>query len=254
MDYFKDTKIQIAPCIASKARFALGITHKKPSNNKTCSYNYWSKVVETLATEKSVSTDITEEAKGKFSQIIVKKLLLVLIFFGLNFTANAQDNEVVTSTVIGQGESVEIATQNALRSAIERAFGTFISSKTEILNDELIKDEVVSVSSGNIQNFDVISEVQIPDGGYVITLKATVSVTKLTSFAKNKGIAIEFKGGLFASNILLQELYERNEKEAIDNAIDVLNKIAKNSFEYSMNYIYSIYSLHRTAASHDASS
>ena len=159
-----------------------------------------------------------------------------LIILGVIFSlfVSAQEDKAVTLTVSGRGESVEIATQNALRSAIERAFGTFISSKTEILNDELVKDEIVSVSSGNVQKFDVISEVRISDGGYAITLKATVSVAQLTSFAESKGIAVEFKGGLFAYNILLQELYERNEKEAIDNAINILNKIAGNSFEYSI--------------------
>jgi|TARA_B110000908_G_C9976714_1_gene323636 hypothetical protein len=35
MDYFKGTKTQIAPCIAAKAKFALNLTKKKPSNSKT---------------------------------------------------------------------------------------------------------------------------------------------------------------------------------------------------------------------------
>ena len=148
---------------------------------------------------------------------------------------SAQEDKTITLTVSGQGQTQDEAKQNALRNAIEQAFGTFISSNTEILNDELVKDEIVSISSGNIQNFDILSEVLIPDGGYAITLKATVSVTKLTSFADSKGIAVEFKGGLFASNILLQELYERNEKEAIDNSINVLKKIARSSFEYSID-------------------
>lgn len=73
MDYFMDTKTQIAPCIASKARFALGIAHKEPSNNKTCSYNYWSKVITSLASEKSISSEMAEEAKEKFSDIMMKK-------------------------------------------------------------------------------------------------------------------------------------------------------------------------------------
>lgn len=73
MDYFKDTKTQIAPCIASKARFALGIAHNEPSNNKTCSYNYWSKVIESLASEKSISSEVAKEAKEKFSHLMRKK-------------------------------------------------------------------------------------------------------------------------------------------------------------------------------------
>ena len=35
---------EISPCIIAQVRFALGITHKKPKNNKTCSENYWNEV------------------------------------------------------------------------------------------------------------------------------------------------------------------------------------------------------------------
>ena len=145
-----------------------------------------------------------------------------------------QDDQTVTLTVSGQGETMEEAKTNALRSAIEQAFGTFISSKTEILNDELVKDEIVSVANGNIQKFEIISEVQIPDGGYAITLKATVSVSKLTSFVVSKGVVVEFKGGLFAANILIQELYEKNEILAVENLTKTLNNISLKSFDYSI--------------------
>ena len=40
MEYFKGTRIQISPCIAAKAKFALNLTKKKPSNIKTCSHEY----------------------------------------------------------------------------------------------------------------------------------------------------------------------------------------------------------------------
>ena len=36
---------EISPCIIAQVRFALGITHKKPKNYKTCSENYWNEVV-----------------------------------------------------------------------------------------------------------------------------------------------------------------------------------------------------------------
>ena len=108
----------------------------------------------------------------------------------------AQDaDKTITLVVSGQGKTQDEAKQNALRSAIEQAFGTFISSKTEILNDNLVKDEIVSVANGNIQKFEVISEVQIPNGDYVTSLKATVSVTKLISFVEKKGGVIVVKKG-----------------------------------------------------------
>ncbi len=90
----------------------------------------------------------------------------------------AQEANTVTLTVSGQGKTQDDAKQNALRNAIEQAFGTFISSNTEILNDELVKDEIVSIANGNIQKFEVISEVEVPEAGHATTLKVTVSVTK----------------------------------------------------------------------------
>ena len=145
-----------------------------------------------------------------------------------------QDNKTVTLIVSGRGITLDEAKQSALRNAIEQAFGAFISTKTEILNDELVKDEIVSVSSGNIQKFEVISEVQIPDAGYAATLKATVSVTKLTSFVESMGVEIDFKGALFAFNIKQQILNEENELKAIKNMSLVLKSLIDKSIDYSL--------------------
>lgn len=163
------------------------------------------------------------------------KQLFLIVALTISFCAYSQDDKTVTLVVSGQGKTQDEARQNALRSAIELAFGTFISSKTEILNDSLVRDEIVSVANGNIQKFKIISDVQIPNGDYVTSLKATVSVTKLTSFVENKGIIVEFKGNLFASNILIQELYESNEKKAISNVVTTMKQISTKSFDYTIN-------------------
>jgi hypothetical protein len=106
-------------------------------------------------------------------------------------TSSKSDEKIVSLTVTGQGKTIEEAKQNALRSAVEQAFGAFISSKSEILNDNLIKDEVISVSNGNIQKYSVISEEKITNGSFVISLSAEVSINKLTNFCKSKGVEVE---------------------------------------------------------------
>ncbi len=70
MDYFKGTKTQISPCIAAKAKFAFNLTKRKPSNTKTCSYDYWCKVIETFASKKNLKVRTAEEAKNKFKSLI----------------------------------------------------------------------------------------------------------------------------------------------------------------------------------------
>jgi len=160
-------------------------------------------------------------------------LLIGIISFFANLSI-AQEDKTVTVTVSGQGKTQEEAKQNALRNAIEQAFGAFISSKTEILNDELVKDEIVSVSNGNIQKFEILSEVQTPDGEWSNTVKAVVSVTKLTSFCESKGIAVDFKGGLFAINVKQQQLNEENEIKSIENMCKVLKEISDKSFDFDI--------------------
>ena len=162
------------------------------------------------------------------------KNLLLLLTLAFTINANAQNEKTVTLVVSGQGKTQDEAKQKALRSAIEQAFGTFISSKTEILNDKLVKDEIVSVTNGNIEKFDVISEIQIPDGGYAITLKAIVSVSKLTSFCENQGVEVEFKGGLFAMNIRLQKLNEEAEYKAILQFCNVSKAILNRSLDFEL--------------------
>ena len=163
------------------------------------------------------------------------KLKFLLVILLLNFSSVfSQDDKTVTLTVSAQGETISEAKQNALRDAIEQAFGTFISSNTEILNDELVKDEIVSVSNGNIQDYEVISEVELPNGDYATTLKATVSVNKLSVFVESKGVEVEFKGGLLAVNVKQQILNEKNEVKTIENIDNVCRKILDKSYDYEI--------------------
>jgi hypothetical protein len=152
----------------------------------------------------------------------------------LETTKPASDDKTVTLTVSGTGKTLEEARLNALRSAIEQAFGAFISSKTEILNDNLIKDEIISVSNGNIEKYNIISQLELPNHGFSIILNTTVSLSKLTSFAESKGVVIEFKGGMFAVNIKLQKIQEALELIAIKNICEASYNILRNSLDYSI--------------------
>jgi hypothetical protein len=165
----------------------------------------------------------------------LRHLFLIVFFCTTNFFSFAQDaDKTVSITVSGSGKTHEEAKQSALRSAIEQAFGTFISSKTEILNDQVVADQMASVSNGNIQSYTILNEGQLPDSTWGITLKAIVSVNKLTSFVEAKGIEIELKGGLFALNIKQQLLNEQGEINAICEMVGLLHEPMQTSFDYSI--------------------
>jgi hypothetical protein len=151
------------------------------------------------------------------------------------YNANAQDAEkTVTITCSGSGKTQEEAKQNALRSAIEQAFGTFISSKTEVLNDNIVSDQITSVASGNIKSFSIESEIKLPTETWSVTIKSIVSINKLINFAESKGFNTELKGGLFAMNIKQKILNEESEPKAILNILPVVHELMQNAFDYKV--------------------
>ncbi|WP_396165470.1 hypothetical protein [Flavobacterium sp.] len=167
----------------------------------------------------------------------MKKILIITIFSICNLIVYGQkekQNEI-SLTVIGEGKTKEDAKMNGLRNAIEGAFGTFISSNTSVLNDELMKDEISSISSGNIKKYDIISETQMPNGYYNSVIKAIVSLNKLNTFCKNKGIEVEFNGNLFNSNVKIRELNKKNEEHVIENLCEIISNASNKIFDFSID-------------------
>lgn len=164
------------------------------------------------------------------------KTICLIITLIISFTiVNAQsenENKDITITASGSGKTIEDAKQSALRSATEQAFGAFISSKTEMFNDQIVADQMASVSSGNIKSFEILNQDQLPDGRWGVTLKTIVSVDKLTSFVQAKGITIEVKGGMFALNIKQQLLNEQGEIKAVAEMVGLLHEPMQISFDY----------------------
>jgi len=164
----------------------------------------------------------------------MKTLLLFSTLFAFNIVFSQTTENTVTLTTSGTGKTLEEAKNNALRSAIEQAFGAFVSSKTEILNDQLVSDQITSVSSGNIQKFEIKSESKLPNDIWCTTLTATVSVDKLISFVQAKGVTVEIKGGLFALNVKQQILNENGEVNAILNLFELVYNNFGNCFNFEL--------------------
>lgn len=135
--------------------------------------------------------------------------------------------------VLGEGSTKDEATKVALRSAIEQAFGTFVSSNTAILNDNLVKDDIITVSSGNVKSFRYISEIQ-KDGKWYVTLQAIVSIGKLTSYVQQKGGETELAGATFAMDIKMKKLYKQNEEVVLKHLMEELKVIVPQMFDYSI--------------------
>lgn len=163
----------------------------------------------------------------------MKKIFTFIAILFMGYASFAQvDN--VTLVVSSDGTTKEEATNLALRSAIEQAFGTFVSANTQILNDELVKDEIATVASGNIRSYEEINAVHQDNGRWFVTLKATVSTKALTSYARSKGSKCEFAGATFGANIKMAKLNHLNSVKAFNNMGVQLANIAHTMYDYSV--------------------
>ncbi len=144
--------------------------------------------------------------------------------------------KTVTLVVSGNGITKEEATKVALRAALEQAFGTFVSANTKVVNDELIKDEIVSISSGNIKKYNVISCIELPDGLYDVSVKAEVSIGNLVRFAQSHGMSTELSGNTFLMNRNIAKLNKINEIKALnDLAQKLLIIFSKGLYDFSID-------------------
>lgn len=143
------------------------------------------------------------------------KKIFFLVLFCAAISVWAQND--VTLVVSGEGKDKNEATQNALRSAIEQTFGTFVSANTTILNDQLVADEVVSLSSGNIKKYNYITENRLPNGNSYVTLSVEVALKKLVSYAKSKGSECEFAGATFGANVKQYKFYLESSRKVLNN-------------------------------------
>lgn len=139
------------------------------------------------------------------------------------FSQNAPTE--VSIVVSADGATKTEAIDNALRSAVEQTYGTFVSANTTILNDELVKDEIATISSGNIQKYSEIACVTLPSGNTSVTLDVVFSITKLVSYAQSKGSECEFAGATFGANKRLYDFNKANEIRAIENMIKQLDAL-----------------------------
>ena len=146
--------------------------------------------------------------------------ITALLFTFLSFIPIFGQDVVIVTT--GQGKNLEEAKLNALRTAVEQAFGAFISSRTEIINDELKGDEIVTITNGNIKAFTIVDQWNVNQEQFLV-VKSIVSLSTLSTYLQKKGYSeVSFDGSNFAFNIKLQKFNEESELIALKNVLTAL--------------------------------
>lgn len=138
----------------------------------------------------------------------------------------------ISLVTTGSGDTKDEATKNALRNALEQTYGAFVSSNSQVVNDELVRDEIVSISTGNIVSYEELSYVD--SNPKQVTVNAVVSITRLQNYAQNKGMSAELAGNTFAMNLKMEELNKNNQDVALKHLLEQTQIMAKNLFDYEI--------------------
>jgi hypothetical protein len=153
---------------------------------------------------------------------------LLLLLNSLNYYLNAQEN-VVKIIASGSGSNEKEAINEALRSCIEKSFGVFISTSTEIDNDKLVKDKITTIAQGTIKSYTIISSI---DNGKKVVISAEVTPSKIVDIVKSKGYDVSLNGSIYAQNAIKEEYYKKQELIVIDDFFSKYEEIS--FFDYSI--------------------
>lgn len=118
----------------------------------------------------------------------MKKLIFALfsvLFISVSLYAQNDDEMIALEAMEGEkkivadgyGATPEDALQAALQNAVEQAAGAYVSSMTEIENDEIVKEEVLSLSHGFIKEHRKLSESNFGDEYKVVVAAIIVEKT-----------------------------------------------------------------------------
>jgi len=116
-------------------------------------------------------------------RLSVHLVFLMAVLLILVIGAFAQSKEIKAKgygTIYDNNKAAarDKAIEDAQRKAVEQAMGTMISSESVTKNFQLISDRILSLSSGYIEKYRVISEKEI-DGEVEVEIAAIVGMSKL---------------------------------------------------------------------------
>ena len=133
------------------------------------------------------------------------------------------------------GKTCSEARNDALRNAINTAYGSTIYSTTEISNDNLISDDIQMLTTGNILNYSETKSCSENNGKWSIELSVNVSQTELAKFIQGKGKSVAISGELLKQKSDQEVTATRSEIAIIKNLLFQLESLTVDPFDYEIS-------------------
>lgn len=161
------------------------------------------------------------------------KLIILSVLLIFQSALFAQKSSSIKIKASGSGSTEREAIRSAQRNALEETLGVFVSSNTSIRNDDIISDEISSISNGEILKSKVLNSMKISENQYYVVLEVTVTESDISNyFTANKNNSISFQGELFSNNIKQFQLNKSSELRSIKNLIEAAQRYLGEIVDY----------------------
>ena len=165
-------------------------------------------------------------------------------------------SDIKTELGEGHGETVDEARKNALVDVLQKVVGVYVDSEFRMSNEKIIKDEIITHSSGFVESYKVLDEGDSDDGcGKFVTIRARVKVrdfvNRMKKLAPSQRVAVD--GALLGSALENQfnaEALLRKELDGLDPILDLMeislvadsrpSIISTTDDTVTMRYVYQI--------------
>ncbi|MCC6336351.1 MAG: flagellar assembly protein T N-terminal domain-containing protein [Myxococcales bacterium] len=108
------------------------------------------------------------------------------------------------------------AQQNALRAAVEQAAGVKIDADTVVVNNQLVRDQVFSNTSGYVKSFTVASK-KVDKGVVTVTVKAEVITDNLDKDIEAARALVKRMGRPSITVVIVEQTIPLSEKSVINS-------------------------------------
>lgn len=166
------------------------------------------------------------------SNFNIKACAFVGIFFLLGIViatnVNSATDYRITVEAEGSGATKMEALKSAWQNAVREAVGMYMTSKTDVLNDD-ITEQIAAYSRGNVNSFQIISQIQ-QNGVWIVKISANVDKDIIhETMAQLSKSNIKIDGASLAAQV--QSVANRN-----NDAIDVLLTSGLLDFSKCLDY------------------
>jgi len=116
--------------------------------------------------------------------------------------------------VLGEGRTAEEAKLNGFRIAVEQAVGSIIAAETEVNNNRIVRDEIISYAAGYVTKYEIVSQ-EAGGLGVKTTMKLWIKKSNIANRLLNEGSKPADIEGRKAATQLATLQYEREQGDRL---------------------------------------